>query len=153
MHTKTAVSNALLLTWYTASPHSRCQFKASLSWKGDLPNPEESFSICLPMQAIALQTRWWRRLSWKKAMVASDAASSFILFILFHSARSPELLEWYCQVHVSEILAWKIFVAHPLLRNFFNTKDYNMKICKTNISDLQYFNSLNQTSSTVSIWP
>ena len=61
--------------------------------KSGLPDPDGSLSTCLPTQA--LRTRQWRRLGKKRGqyfifMVASDAASSFILF---HTGPSLELLE------------------------------------------------------------
>ena len=88
----------LLLTRFTASPHSRYQFESTSSWRVVF-HPEWSLSTYLSTQAIALQARQWRRLSWTKAlvrigqyfifMVASVAASSFVLI---HAAWSLELL-------------------------------------------------------------
>ena len=37
--------------------------------------PKGSLSTCLPTQAIALQTRRWRRLSWIKALVRSTVST------------------------------------------------------------------------------
>ena len=33
VHTQTAILNILLLTWFTASPHSQCQLEAISSWR------------------------------------------------------------------------------------------------------------------------
>ena len=52
VHTKTAILNALLLTWFTASPYSRCQFEAISSL-----DPEGLLSTCMPTQAIALANK------------------------------------------------------------------------------------------------
>ena len=93
----------------------------------------------LPMQAIALQTRWWRRLwSWTKALVASDAASPSVLF---HSARS---LEWCC-FSVDKQFSFTIHFYEIVLTQ----KIVTWKFATRKFTDLQYFNSSNQTSSIV----
>ena len=66
----------------------------NLKPKSGLPDPERSLSTCLPTQAIALQTRRWRRLSCTKTLVRSGQYFIFMVdsvaassFVLFHATR------------------------------------------------------------------
>ena len=69
--------------------------------KGSLPDPEESLSTCLPTQVIPVANKAVEKAVIDKgldkkygqyfiSMVASDAASCFVLF---NAARSLELIE------------------------------------------------------------
>ena len=69
--------------------------------KGDLLDPEGTLSTCLPRQAITLANKavektvmdkgfGKKRVQYFIFMVASDAASCFVLF---HAARSLEILK------------------------------------------------------------
>ena len=46
------------------------------------------------------------------------------------------------RTHVRKFQCYKIFVACSLLRNFVNTKIYNMKICNTIIFQFMVFNEV-----------
>ena len=104
MYWKTAILNALLLTLFTASPHLRRQFKATLYFmpKDGLLGPDRS---CLPTQAINLKAvekaivdKGLHKCSqYSIFMIASDAASSFVLF---HATQSLELLQWCCHMYM-----------------------------------------------------
>ena len=61
--TKAAVLNALLLTWFTASPHLRCQFEATSSSRAVFRIPKNHCQHVCQRKWSLLQTRRWRRLS------------------------------------------------------------------------------------------
>ena len=95
MDTKTTVINAVLLTRLTGSPHLQCQFKA-------IPDLERSMSTDMSAntsdhpankavkKAIMGKGLGKKRVQCFKLMLASNAASSFVLF---HATQSLEPLK------------------------------------------------------------
>ena len=91
MDTKTTVINAVLLTRLTGSPHLQCQFKA-------IPDLERSMSTDMSAntsdhpanKAVMGKGLGKKRVQCFKLMLASNAASSFVLF---HATQSLEPLK------------------------------------------------------------
>ena len=103
VHTKTAVLKALLLTWFTAGTHSRCQFEATSSWRVIFQILKDRCQyVCQLTQAIVLHTRRWR-LSWKKALVKSAVSTADFLQHVTSNILpdwTPQQSSWmYCQPH------------------------------------------------------
>ena len=89
VHTKTFVMNALLLTWFNA--HSRSQFEATSSRRVVFQIPKDRCQHVCQRKQLPLRTRPVEKAIVDKGlgkkhnqyfifMVASDAASSFVLF-------------------------------------------------------------------------
>ena len=85
------------------SPHLQCQFEATSTWRMIFRVPKGRCQHVCQWQAISLANKAVEKAvvdnglgkkhgQYFMNMVASDAASSFVLF---HAARSLELLEWW----------------------------------------------------------
>ena len=111
VHTTTVVLNVLLLTRFTVTVLIRAMsIRSYFKPRDGLPDPEGSFSTCLPTQVVALVNKAAEKAIVNKGVVrsavstlrlifvvASDAAS---FFVLFHAARRLKLLELRCRMHV-----------------------------------------------------